>query len=232
MNNPFDFFNKIYYLNPHVNEQRRVEIEKEFKKYNISAERLSGSSLSIEENQLITSNGGILCDGIPERLPYLAAVRSVTLSHISAITLAKYQKFKNVLILEDDVTFSPFILKELNACLEDLKQREWDMFFLGCNPVEPFYKVTDNLSKPGGLYMVHAYAVNHTFYDKLLSFDFSNFWVFDQHTFGLAKDKNNKIFISNKSIANQRAGFSGAEGGYVDYNLPVQHNYKINFYES
>jgi len=225
MNNPFDFFEKIYYINPDQNFDRKLELEKEFSKYNISAERLTGIKLSMKQSEAITNNGGIQ----PERLQYLANVRGVTLSHLTAITLAKYQKFKNVLILEDDVTFSDNILKELNLCLEDLKKIDWDMFFLGCNPVEEFCQVTNNISRSGGVYMLHAYAVNHTFYDKLLDFDFSRFWVLDQHTFGLAKNKENKVYMSNKSLANQRPGFSGAEGHFLDYNLAVENNYKINF---
>lgn len=229
MNNPFDFFDKIYYINPDENFNRKIELEKEFSKYNILAERLPGVKLSMDQSETITRNGGIECDRLPERLPYLAAVRSVTLSHLNAISLAKYQKFKNVLVFEDDVVFSDNILEDLSNCLEDLKDREWDIFFLGCNPVEDFYQVTNHISKPNGLYMVHAYAVNHTFYDKLLDFDFSYFFVFDQHTFALARDKQNNIFISNKNLVSQKPGFSGAEGHYVDYNLAVEHNYKTKF---
>lgn len=229
MNNPFDFFEKIYYLNPDRNFDRKVELEKEFSKYNIIANRLPGYVLSLEESETITKNGGVQCDRLPERLPYLAATRSVTLSHLSAISLAKYQKFKNVLIFEDDVVFSDNILEDLSNCLEDLNKREWDMFFLGCNPVEKFYQVTDHISRCGGLYMVHAYVVNHTFYDTLLNFNFSHHWVFDQYTFGLAKDIQNNIFMSNKNLVSQRPGFSGAEGHYVDYTPTVEHNYKINF---
>jgi len=229
MSNPFDFFDKIYYLNPDINFNRKIELEKEFSKYNIIAERLSGHVLSLEESETITKNGGIQCDRLPERLPYLAATRSVTLSHLNAIMLAKYQKFKNVLIFEDDVIFSDNVLEDLSNCLEDLKKREWDMFFLGCNPVEDFYQVTNNISKPNGLYMAHAYVVNHTFYDKLLNFNFSHHWVFDQYTFSLARNQQNNIFISNKNLVSQRPGFSGAEGHYVDYNLSVDHNYKKHF---
>jgi len=229
MNSTFDFFDKIYYLNPDDNIDRKIELEKEFSKYGIIAERLQGIKLSMEQSENITRNGGIQCDRLPERLPYLKATRSVTLSHLNAISLAKYQKFKNVLIFEDDVVFSDNILQELHYCLEDLKDIEWDMFFLGCNPVENFYQVTDNISRCGGLYMSHAYVVNHTFYDKLLSFNFSNFWVFDQHVFGLARDRQNNIFMSNKNLVSQRPGFSGAEGHYVDYGPIVEYNYNKNF---
>ena len=229
MNNPFNFFDKIYYINPDANLARKVELEKEFSKYAIVANRLSGVKISLEQSEMITKNGGIQCDRLPERLPYLAAVRGVTLSHLNAITLAKYQKLKNVLIFEDDVVFTDSILQDLQACVDDLKTMDWDMFFLGCNPVEQFHQVTDNLSRCGGVYMVHAYAVNHTFYDKLLSFDFSRFWVFDQHTFGLAKDPQYGVYMCNKSLVNQKPGFSGAEGQFVDYNLLVNHNYIINF---
>lgn len=229
MSNVFDFFDKIYYLNPDDNFKRKEELQKEFSKYNIIAERISGTKLSMEQSDKITKNGGILCDRTPERLPYLAAVRSVTLSHLTAISLAKYQKFKNLLIFEDDVMFSENFTEDLFSCLQDLENFDWNMFFLGCNPVEPFDKVTNNISKCGGIYMTHAYVVNHTFYDELLKFNFSNFWVFDQYIFGLTRGKNNNIFMSNKNLVKQKPGFSGAENQYVDYNIAVDHNYKKNF---
>lgn len=229
MNDVFSFFDKSYYLNPDGSQDRKDEIEKEFSKYNVVSERLAGIRLSMEQSDIITKNGGIQCDRLPERLPYLAAVRGVTLSHLSAISLAKYQKFKNVLIFEDDVVFSDNILEDLHYCLEDLKKVEWNMFFLGCNPVEKYYKETDHISRCGGLYMTHAYVVNHTFYDRLLEFNFSRFWVFDQHVFALARDKQNNVFMSNKNLVSQRPGFSGAEGHYVDYSPYVENNYKINF---
>jgi hypothetical protein len=228
MNNPFNFFEKIYYINPDFNFDKRVVLEEEFSKYDILAERLPGFSLSLEQSETITKNGGIL-DRIPGTLPYLAAVRGITLGHLQAIFLAKYQKFKNVLIFEDDVMFSDNILEDLSNCIEDLKGREWDMFFLGCNPVENFHQVTDHISKPGGVYMSHAYVVNHTFYDTILNFDFSRCWVFDQHVFGLVKNTNHKCFMSTKHLARQRPGFSGSVGNVVDYNLGVDHHYKINF---
>lgn len=232
MNNPFDFFDKIYYLNLDEDIERKILVEQEFNKNGILAERVSGVKLTLEQSEKITNNGGVVCDRLPERLPYLAATRSATLSHLNAIALAKYQKFKNVLIFEDDVIFTNNIFEELNYCLEDLKNIEWDMFILGCNPVEPFYQKTKNLSRCGGFYMTHAYVINHTFYDKLLNFNFSQFWTFDQYTFSLARDKKNNIFMSNKNLVSQRAGTSSAEGHYVDYTPYVENNYKINFRQS
>lgn len=230
MNNLFSFFDKICYINMDKDLDRKIELENLFSKYNIISERIPAIKLSLPESEIITMNGGVQCTRLPERLPYLAAARGTTLSHLNAISLAKYKKLKNVLILEDDVMFSDNILQDLNYCLEDLKKVNWDIFFLGCNPVEKFYQVTDSISKcGGGVYMSHAYAVNHTFYDKLLNFDFSYFWVFDQYLFSLARDTQNNIFMSNKNLVNQKPGFSGAEGHYVDYSLAVEHNYKINF---
>lgn len=228
MNNPFDFFEKIYYLNPDQNFDRKIELEKEFSKYSIKAERLSGHTLSMEESEIITKNGG-LYDESMHKMSYMAAVRGVTLSHLNALFLAKYKKFKNVLIFEDDVIFPDSILEDLTSCLEDLEKMEWDIFFLGCNPVEKFYQVTDSISRCGGLYMSHAYAVNNTFYDKMLNFDFERCWVFDQHVFGLVKDPRYNCFMSIKNLASQRPGFSGSTETYVDYNITVEHNYKTNF---
>lgn len=228
MSNPFDFFDKIYYINPDVNLDRKLEIEKEFEKYNIKAERFPGITLTLEQSDIMTKNGCTMSAN-PEDFTYLAAVRGVTLSHLNTIFLAKYQKFKNVLIFEDDITFTDNILEELSKCIEDLKQRDWDMFILGCNPVEPFYQVTDNISMCGGQYMSHAYVVNHTFYDKILSLDFSYVWVFDQHTFGLLRNQVYNCYMSNKNLVIQKPGISGSVGSFVDYNIGVEHNYKTNF---
>ena len=58
MNNPFNFFDKIYYINPDANLARKVELEKEFSKYAIVADRLSGVKIFLEQSEMITKNGG------------------------------------------------------------------------------------------------------------------------------------------------------------------------------
>jgi hypothetical protein len=52
-----------------------------------------------------------------------------------------------------------------------LQNVEWDLFYLGGEPNNYCKSISDNLVQieNGGVYTTHAYAINHTFYDKMLN---------------------------------------------------------------
>jgi hypothetical protein len=56
-------------------------------------------------------------------------------------------------------------------CVDELQNIEWDLFYLGGEPNNYCKVISDNLvqMENGGVYTTHAYAINHTFYDKMLS---------------------------------------------------------------
>jgi GR25 family glycosyltransferase involved in LPS biosynthesis len=111
---------------------------------------------------------------------------------------AKKRGWKNCLIFEDDCVFEPNFIEKMKVCVEELKQTEWDMFYMGGEPNAECYSISDNLAKcTTGLYGTHAYAINECFYDKILSIPYTS-GVID--TLFLFYDRNNKNYIMSKDL--------------------------------
>jgi GR25 family glycosyltransferase involved in LPS biosynthesis len=221
MSNPFDFFDKIIYINLDEREDRKIKIEQEFLKYNIKAERFSAVSLTYEQNQDLIKRGCVFYD--ETRPEYAPRAKSCTLSHLNVIFRSKLMKYENILVLEDDIVFSENIIEDLSKAIEELKkEKKWDMFYLGCNPLY-VKKMTDNLSKSLGVLQTHAYAVNKHFYNTILEHDFKGSPCIDLYYCGLAKENN--IYLTTKNLAMQSDGFSDIEGHHVEYNFCTQGKY-------
>ena len=223
--NPFNFFDKIVYINLDERTDRKKIIEEQLTKYGIEAERFSAISLTEEENQDLVKRGCIFYDDT--RPEYAPRIKSCTLSHLNILFKAKLMQYENILILEDDVTFDKNILEELKLAIEDLKQEpKWDMFYLGCNPLH-VKKITDNLGKSLGALTTHAYAVNKHFYDTLLEIHFKRLPCIDVWYASLAEK--NDVYLTVKNLAWQSAGFSTIEGHDTDYKPSIENKYKTLF---
>lgn len=223
---PFDFFDKIFYINTDSRTDRRQEVEALFKKYRIKAERFPAITLTPEQNENLKKDGCYFRGD--ERPEHARFTKSCTLSHLSVILRAKLMNYKNVLIFEDDVIFREDILEELTKAIEDLKTMErWDMFYIGCNPLS-YKKVTDNLGQSLGALAAHAYAVNNHFYNTILNIPFKQLPSTDVYYHHLGVDPNNKIYMALQNLAWQSAGYSNLEEMQVDYYPSIQARYDHN----
>ncbi len=98
-----------------------------------------------------------------------------TLSHRNAIALAKERAWKNVLILEDDVSFNAAILVQWKRLMESMSvlPNDWIALYLyGHHPVSPVRVVKSypetTCYEIGGAIGAVAYIVNGRYYDELL----------------------------------------------------------------
>lgn len=224
--NPFNFFDKIFYINLDSRPERREVVEELFKKYNIKAERFSAIQLTPEQNENLRQDGCFFRGD--ERPEHARFTKSCTLSHLSIIFRAKLMRYKNVLIFEDDVVFREDILEQLSLTLEDLqKQEKWDMFYIGCNPLQ-YQQVTDNLGRSKGALTAHAYAVNSNFYDTVLNIPFKHLPSTDLYYHNLALNEQNKIYMALQNLAWQAPSYSTLEETYVDYLPSIQARYDHN----
>jgi len=96
---------------------------------------------------------------------------SCSKSHIGVVQEAKAQGLKSVLIFEDDCVFLDGFMDTAKQCFSELQHLNWNVMYFGgepnnhCTPVsENVYTITN-----GGVYCCHAYAVNHTYYDRILA---------------------------------------------------------------
>jgi GR25 family glycosyltransferase involved in LPS biosynthesis len=230
MNNPFDFFDKIFYINLDSRTDRREFMEEQFKKYGINAERFPAVSLTKEQNDDLVKRGcNFYDDSRPE---YAPRIKSCTISHLMILLKAKMMQYENYLILEDDVLFDENIINNLINSINELKTKNWDMYYLGCNPLE-YYKESENLGRVIRTTTTHAYSINKKFYNKILdNVDFfKSYPCIDGYVGGLGRNKENKIYMSLNNLATQKGDFSNIEGSYVDYTHSIRDKYIYNIVE-
>lgn len=91
-------------------------------------------------------------------------------SHLALLKIAREQNLRNVLIFEDDVSFTKNFHKNLEKSLLELPEN-WDMFYLYTGhyqyAVDP-KKYSKNLYRLQHSLTTSAYAVNQKFYDKAI----------------------------------------------------------------
>jgi GR25 family glycosyltransferase involved in LPS biosynthesis len=225
MNNPFDFFDKIFYINLDSRPERKEFMENQFSKYNIKAERFSAVYLTDEQNKELVNRGFNFYDDT--RPDYSPRIKSSTISHLSLIFKSKLFGYENVLIFEDDAVFDENIMEDLQKSVEDLQKLDWDVFFLGCGPLE-VYKKTENLGRVVRALSSHAYAINGTYFSSILNnlHFFKTYPAIDHHYGHLGRDVNNKVFMSLKNLVYQKNGYSDIEK--VDAVYDANHLYKEN----
>ena len=130
-------------------------------------------------------------------------------SHLNIISKAKELGLSNVLIFEDDVKILEDNINTLDESINQLQSMDWDLFYLGAT-VDPNVGVVMPFA-----YTTHAYAVNSTMFDTILS-QAPNHGIIDvfYNRFIVPRGKS---FITNPMTCIQQEGYSDVEGGMADY---------------
>ena len=187
----------IIYINLDKRTDRRQEIEDEFTRYGIQAERFS----AIE-----TPGKGIV---------------GCTYSHLAVYKLAKERGYKNVLILEDDFVF--MVTKDVfYQNLQELLDSEVDyqLCMLAYNNTQsPKPTQYPFLMKTVEAQTASAYLVHHTFYDRIIELfewaaplleETNEHWKYanDQVWKRLQKEPDVNWFCFKERIGKQQDGYS------------------------
>lgn len=96
------------------------------------------------------------------------------LSHRAAISHARQQGWRTVMILEDDIELEPGIVEVLAALPAALRPIDWDVCYLGfTDPVAPYHTLATlpgghSLCAVYGCNTAHAYLLRDTTYGRLL----------------------------------------------------------------
>lgn len=232
MNNPFNFFDKIFCINLDERQDRWKECCYLFNKYDImhKIERFPALKFNHQDPRLMKAMGQIGC----------------SMSHYAVTRKAKEQNLKNYLVLEDDFYFEynhDELFGKINNCINQLPN-DWDMFYLGGNldasyNKYPIEKYSENLFKLNSCHTTHAFAVNNKLYDIILKDEpnyetlptwYNNYTVIDVYFCKNILSQNN-CYISNPILSLQRPGFSNIEHNSYDYRawmLQNFENYKNN----
>ena len=202
-----EYIDKIYYINLDRRTDRKELFEKQVEKYELPMNKIVRFS-AIEDNY-----GAIGCSK----------------SHLEILKLAQKNKYRNVLIFEDDFEF--LVSKEefynnLNKFFKNYKDN-FDFCYLQYNLLESEEK--DNIvgyarKTFGGA----GYIINNRILKKfieILEKAIDNFIKTHNHqlyaidTCWHPLQKSSESFYFKKRIGKQRASYSDIEKSFVDYNL-------------
>jgi len=116
--------------------------------------RLLGITHAERFNAIQTQSGAIGC----------------SLSHIKCLEMAKKNKYKQIFICEDDITFTnPQLFLENMYQFENSEYcANWDVLIVGGNNVPPYVQKTDYLIKISNCQTTTGYIVREHYYDVLI----------------------------------------------------------------
>jgi len=103
---------------------------------------------------------------------YIRGVIGCKISHRDIIQDAVTKDYESVLILEDDVKFLDGFEETFKNAMEQVKDLEWDMLYLGGRHQKPVTYESENIVKMSCTYGAYAYIVHKRAYPKILNYIF------------------------------------------------------------
>lgn len=200
----FDFFDKIFCLNLQHRTDRWENCVKVFNELGLQdrVERIEGYNAIKEytDNSVFAK----YFEHGPNNIDVINLRRTgCAYSFIKLIIHAKEQKFKNILIFEDDVCLtapSRFIKEYLNEGVLQLPQ-DWEMFYLSANPTVCPREYSSNLCYLPGAYCCHAVAISERVYDHIIT-SYNN----EEDAFGwVLKHVNFDTFCTNNILPRDKS---------------------------
>lgn len=228
MNTLNNFFDKIYCINLDKRIDKYNECLIEFEKLNIKVERFPA------------------IDGSPifkQGMNLTAGAYGLMLTHKQIIKNVINNNYKNVLILEDDVTFINNFYEFFYNKIESLPN-DWDLLYLGGNNMfhrGKFNLITGNpnmlihkynyrslnyeLCKTTWTQTTHAVAINNKAFTNVNNYlnNYHNKPIDD--IFCMMQQSGYNVYTFLPSLALQRPSISDIENRFVDYN----NNFDFNF---
>jgi hypothetical protein len=113
-----DYFDRIYVINLPARTDRRREM----------AEQLAKVNLGFDDPRI-----GLFSAIHPDHAAGFESIgtRGCFLSHLEVLRDARHNSFDRILILEDDLNFTPDFLQRCPAALSALAARNWELFYGG-----------------------------------------------------------------------------------------------------
>lgn len=139
-----ELLNHIFYINLEHRTDRKLHVTNQFQMLGVSAERF---------NAIKTKSGAVGC----------------TMSHIKCLELARDRGYEQVLICEDDITFTDIkTFQQSLTSFHNDKSIEWDFLFISGNNAPPYEKVNDYCVRTTNCRCGTGYIVKKHYYDKLI----------------------------------------------------------------
>jgi GR25 family glycosyltransferase involved in LPS biosynthesis len=149
---------------------------------------------------------------------YASGCFGCVLSHYNVIKIAKERKYDMVTILEDDFYFTPGWKENLDKCLYDLKDKDWDMFYLSANNICPAIPITNNIEKPRKCFTTGAYILKSSLFDYILENALEYGKEIDVFYCETVQQKFN-VYTPKKNIIRQSPSYSDIQNCHVNYDF-------------
>ena len=225
-----EYFDKAYCINLTSREDRLQRVQNEFKEKGLSEFFERFPAVNLRKHDIASEYDKAIG-------PYHVVPNAGCLaSHREIVKKANNEGLKNVLVFEDDVRFiserEDFLLS-----IEDLKQQNWGLFYLGATIEEKMTAITRHLFRTSCAKATHAVAYNHTVYEdilrlvpeepeELLKF-ISKYTAVDNFLIKEIQSKHN-TFICNPMAAVQGRSFSDIVQMNIDYSHDQMRLFKEN----
>ena len=201
--NPYDYFDQIYYINLDRRPDRKELAELELKDEGIKAVRISGVE---HENP----------------------AHGCHLSHAKIFKDAIDNGYDRILIFEDDVQFFPNASKNIKNSLEELPPK-WDMFYLGANlDAYSAYEISPHIAKLEGAFATHAYAVRRNLFQVLWDINADMSTVHNDVVYANEIHNRYQCYLAMPLIAGQRESYSDIEKKVMSSNKIFQERLERN----
>ena len=226
MENPFNFFDKIYCINLDSRPDRWIKCQEKFKKLGIldKVERFSACKIEHPDIQFKKILGQAGC----------------TLSHLFILKKAFNDNCSNYLVLEDDFEIDEmqddYLLKLKNS-LSDLPS-DWDILYLGGNltneyGISPIEKYSKFLYQVKSCHTTHAIAFSKLGMQKIIQkigfIENIIDWIIKNGTIDVFLSKEillySNCFIVNPLLILQQEDFSDIEQNTYNYKNWMRDNY-------
>lgn len=162
MNNPFDYFDKIYCICGEHETDRWARCCEQFEKLGIMdrVERFSDFASHEVVQECNMANG-------------------CTYSHYTVLKSAMNEKLKNIFIFESDFHFINYDFDLLDKSIQGLNNVDWKLFYLGGTPDVVWNIESENLVRSCVSTTV-SYAVNGEYFEELINKIENTRWPVDQ----------------------------------------------------
>jgi GR25 family glycosyltransferase involved in LPS biosynthesis len=204
MNTVNKFFDNVYCINLLKRADRLEYVQKELVKQGITAEiftAIDGVTHSFSSVKTVDVNKKT--NSLIGQSSISSAEAALIATHKLIFVDALSKGYKSILILEDDVAFSPYFLEKFDAAVSELPDN-WEVFFLGALRYKSFPKpYSEHLEIPVDSLGAHALALRSSVFEKLL-----NLSTFTKPIDVTYADElhNLNAFLCKPSIINQKEG--------------------------
>jgi GR25 family glycosyltransferase involved in LPS biosynthesis len=207
MRKAFEYFDKVFLINLDKRKDRLDRCNDIFEKNNV--------------RDLVERFPGIVPDPSDD-IPYTKDTEKIKvplygclLSHVNIIKRAKAEGLKSILVFEDDVDF--INIESIEKSVDQLKNRDWSLFYLGANTHVPLEKVDENLLILKRGYATHAVAYHESFYDYFIeNFEQKKIHIIDVWLSDFGQE-NFKSYCTFPITAVQVSNHSDIHDAFADY---------------